>query len=284
MRVEIDGNAGFCGGVIKAINTAERYLLGTAGDVLYSLGDIVHNEMELDRLSSMGLLSKSLEELVSMENPSGKTVLIRAHGIAPAVRLTLEKHGFTAVDCTCPVVLNIQKQIREAGNKVLIFGKHGHPEVLGLVGQSSGAEVFDSIGQLREIMKGISAGTVVEVFSQTTMNPDGYAAACKLISDTLPGAVIHDTICRQVASRHHDLSRFAALHDVVVFVSGSHSSNGKVLGNLCASVNPRTYVVGGPEEIQSSWFASAETVGVSGATSTPRWLLEKVAGFVENLQ
>ncbi|MCQ2182246.1 MAG: 4-hydroxy-3-methylbut-2-enyl diphosphate reductase [Bacteroidales bacterium] len=284
MIVEIDGNAGFCGGVIRAIETAERYL-GDAGDgLLYSLGDIVHNEEELQRLSSRGLHSKSLEELVSMDDPAGNTVLVRAHGIAPSVREELEKKGFNVIDCTCPVVLSIQKHIRNAGSKVLIFGKHGHPEVLGLVGQTTDAEVFDSLGQLKEILDGLSVDKGVEVFSQTTMNPDEYVEACRIISEKLPNAVIHDTICRQVASRHHDLSKFAASHDVVIFVAGSHSSNGKVLGSLCASVNPDTHVVGGPDDIRHSWFRSAETVGISGATSTPRWLLEEVARKVENLQ
>jgi len=284
MRVGIDSNAGFCGGVIKAINTAEKHLGGTSEGQLFSLGDIVHNEEELHRLGSKGLQPKSLEELSSMEDATGKKVLIRAHGIAPSARSILEERGFNIIDCTCPVVLNIQKQIREARSKVLIYGKHGHPEVLGLVGQTVGAEVFDSLEQLRRILEGVAPDASVEVFSQTTMNPEGYAEACRLISSLLPNAVIHDTICRQVASRHRDLSMFAASHDVVVFVSGSHSSNGKVLGSLCASVNSRTYIVGGPDEIQVSWFESAETVGVSGATSTPRWLLEQVAGVIENLQ
>lgn len=284
MTVEIDRNAGFCGGVIRAIETAEKYLGECREGILFSLGDIVHNEEELQRLGSKGLESRTLEELLSMEDSVSKTVLVRAHGIAPSVRTGLEKNGFNVIDCTCPVVLNIQKSIRHAGGKVLIYGKHGHPEVLGLVGQTTGAEVFDSIGQLLEILNGMPSDEVVEVFSQTTMSPDGYVEACRIISEALPNAVIHDTICRQVASRHHDLSEFAARHDVIIFVAGSHSSNGKVLGSLCSSVNPDTHVVGGPDEIRPSWFESAETVGISGATSTPRWLLEEVARKIENLQ
>jgi len=282
MKVEIDGNAGFCGGVIRAIDTAEKYLDGTG--VLYSLGEIVHNEEELRRLGSMGLVSRNLEELSSMEGSTGQKVLIRAHGVSPEVRSCLEGKDFEVIDCTCPVVLNIQRQIRNAEGKVLIFGKHGHPEVLGLVGQTSGAEVFDSIGQLEILLKKLSRDEAVEVFSQTTMNPDEYSEACRLISEALPKAVIHRTICRQVASRHRELSDFAAGHDVIIFVSGSRSSNGKVLGDLCASVNPRTHVVGGSLEIEASWLASARTVGVSGATSTPRWLLEEVARKIEKLQ
>lgn len=284
MKVEIDANAGFCGGVIKAIATAEKYLGATGDGLLYSLGDIVHNEEELHRLKSKGLESRNLDELLEMEDSSSKTVLIRAHGISPDVRSRLDNRRFNVIDCTCPVVLNIQKQIRNAGNRVLIFGKHGHPEVLGLVGQTDGAMVFDSVGQLKDILKGISPDESVEVFSQTTMNPSEYSEACKLVTATLPKAVVHDTICRQVASRHRDLSEFAARHDVIVFVAGSHSSNGKVLCSLCASVNPRTYSAGGPEDIRDEWFDRAETVGISGATSTPRWLLEEVAGKIENLQ
>jgi len=284
MKVEIDSNAGFCGGVIRAIDTAEKYLDGAEGSILYSLGEIVHNEEELQRLGSKGLVAGSLDELCSMEGNAGQKVLIRAHGISPAVRSRLDAKGFEVIDCTCPVVLNIQKQIRDAAGKVLIFGKHGHPEVLGLVGQTTGASVFDNIAQLEELLKNLPGEEAVEVFSQTTMDPDEYSRACGLISKTLPGAVIHRTICKQVASRHHDLSVFAAEHDVLIFVSGSHSSNGKVLGDLCVSVNPHTHVIGGPQELEASWFASARTVGVSGATSTPRWLLEEVARKIEKLQ
>jgi len=284
MKVEIDSNAGFCGGVIRAIDTAEKYLDGTGEGILYSLGEIVHNEEELHRLGSKGLVSRNLDELCSMEDTAGTRVLIRAHGISPKLRSCLEGKGFEVIDCTCPVVLNIQKQIRNAEARVLIFGKHGHPEVLGLVGQTTGAEVFDSIAQLEGLLRKLPQDDAVEVFSQTTMDPDEYSEACSLISEAFPKAVIHRTICRQVASRHHELSDFAADHDVIIFVSGSHSSNGKVLGDLCASVNPRTHVVGGPQGLEASWFSTARTVGVSGATSTPRWLLEEVARKIEKLQ
>lgn len=284
MKVEIDGNAGFCGGVIKAIATAEKYLDETGEGQLFSLGEIVHNEEELQRLSAKGLCPRTFDELLSEEEASGRTVLVRAHGIAPSARKAIADKGYRIIDCTCPVVLNIQKQIREAKGRVLIFGKHGHPEVLGLVGQTDGAAVFDNREQLEAILQTIGPDESVEVFSQTTMSPDGYSEACGLITKTLTNAVIHDTICRQVASRHRELSHFAASHDVIVFVSGSHSSNGKVLGDLCASVNPCTHVIGDADALQPSWFESAGSVGVSGATSTPRWLLEEVAGKIENLQ
>lgn len=281
LKVEIDGNSGFCGGVIKAIDTAERILDAQPGR-LYSLGAIVHNEEELARLGSKGLVAIDAGDLDRL--PAASNVLIRAHGVAPEVYSRLKEAGHNVVDCTCPVVLNIQKRIRESEGKVLIFGKHGHPEVLGLVGQTCDAVVFDTLQQLEEELERFDAQERVEVFSQTTMSPREYMEACRIIMKKLPKAVIHNTICRQVASRHSQLSEFASMHDVIVFVSGSHSSNGKVLSELCRSVNPRTWRIGKPEEISSEWFRSGDSVGVSGATSTPKWLLEKVASVIENLQ
>lgn len=281
LKVEIDGNSGFCGGVIRAIDTAERYLAGQEGG-LYSLGAIVHNEEELARLGAKGLVAAGPEELDAL--PAGSTVLIRAHGVAPEVYVHMKEKGLNVIDCTCPVVLNIQKQIRESRGRVLIFGKHGHPEVLGLVGQKDDAIVFDGLEQLEELLDGFAAGDVVDVFSQTTMSPKEYEKACRIIMARLPEAVIHNTICRQVASRHRELSEFATLHDVIVFVTGSHSSNGKVLSDLCRSCNARTWRIGGPEDIRPEWFRPGDFVGVSGATSTPKWLLEQVAAAIENLQ
>lgn len=281
LKVEIDGNSGFCGGVIRAIDTAERYLAGQEGG-LYSLGAIVHNEEELARLGAKGLVAAGSEELDAL--PAGSTVLIRAHGVAPDVYSRMKENGLNVIDCTCPVVLNIQKQIRESRGRVLIFGKHGHPEVLGLVGQKDDAVVFDGVEQLEEVLEGFAAGDAVDVFSQTTMSPKEYEKACRIIMARLPEAVIHNTICRQVASRHRELSDFATLHDVVVFVTGSHSSNGKVLSDLCHSCNARTWRVGGPEAVRPEWFRPGDFVGVSGATSTPKWLLEQVAAAIENLQ
>ena len=281
LKVEIDSHSGFCGGVIRAIDTAERYLAMQEGG-LYSLGDIVHNEEELARLGAKGLSAVEPDGLDTV--PAGSTVLIRAHGVAPEIYKGLKERGLEVIDCTCPVVLNIQKQIRESLGRVLIFGKQGHPEVLGLVGQKDDAVVFNSLEQLDDVLGGFSADDIVDVFSQTTMSPSEYEKACRIIMARLPEAVIHNTICRQVASRHRELTAFAALHDVIVFVTGSHSSNGKVLCDLCRSCNARTWRIGGPEDIRSEWFRPGDFVGVSGATSTPKWILEQVAAAIENLQ
>lgn len=281
LSVEIDSNSGFCGGVIRAISTAEKYL--DSNDCLYSLGAIVHNEEELARLGGKGL--RHVESIGDI--PPGEPVLVRAHGVPPEIYAQAEERGMQVIDCTCPVVLRIQRSIREAAGRVLIFGKHGHPEVLGLVGQTSGAVVFQNMDQLETILSDADPDAPVDVFSQTTMSPVEYQEACRLISSRLPSAVIHNTICSQVASRHSQLESFAATHDVVVFVSGKTSSNGKVLCDLCRSVNPRTCHISTVEEIDPSWFSGVSSVGVCGATSTPKWLLDKVARAVqetENLQ
>ena len=295
MQVEIDRNSGFCGGVIRAIGTAERILAG--GGCLYSLGAIVHNEEELGRLQALGLVTIDTDDLEQMEGPvAGETLLIRAHGEPPQVYERARTLGFELVDCTCPVVLELQKKIREAherlsgrGGQIVIFGKIGHPEVLGLVGQvDSGVLVVETLEQLQAKLADGSLRTDrdIELFSQTTMSPDGYEQVRKLLSDVMDGASleVHDTICRQVASRRRELSDFARLHDAVVFVSGKDSSNGKVLCERCRSANIRTWHVGSAAELRREWFRPEDRVGVCGATSTPGWLLEEVADAIKNLQ
>ena len=314
MTVEIDRNSGFCGGVIRAIDGAERIL--AEGGVLFSLGAVVHNESELARLRSRGLVTVSLDDISSSssapapESLSGsrkkaspdkapvsgdaKTLLIRAHGEPPQTYRIAREMGWEVVDFTCPVVLNIQKSIREAraakGNgQIVIFGKIGHAEVLGLVGQVGGdATVVESLSQLQEAVASgkIDLQRPVDIFSQTTKSPVEYEQICGYLSAQMEGTsllTIHNTICRQVASRHKELSEFARSHDVVVFVSGRESSNGRVLSDLCKSVNPRTYRVENASELDPSWFRPDDNVGVCGATSTPKWLLEEVAGQIKNL-
>lgn len=287
MRVEIDGNSGFCGGVIRAIGKAEKYLSSSSGP-LYSLGSIVHNEEELARLACLGL--------VTVDRLDGRSpVLIRAHGEPPSVYREAEASGITLIDCTCPVVLDLQKKIRLAyerivprGGRLVIFGKIGHPEVLGLMGQvDSDVVVVQSLEQLKPLVESGSLRTDrdIELFSQTTMSPAEYEAVSSYLKDAMKGAelTVHGTICSQVASRHKELSEFARSHDVVVFVSGQASSNGKVLYDLCLKANPRTFRICSSGELQPEWFAPAESAGVCGATSTPKWLLEKVALAIENL-
>ena len=295
MQVEIDKNSGFCGGVIRAIGTAERYL--ESGECLYSLGAIVHNEEELGRLEARGLVTIDRDDLEQMQDPvAGETLLIRAHGEPPQVYERARELGFQLVDCTCPVVLELQKKIREAherlsgrGGQIVIFGKIGHPEVLGLVGQvDGGVLVVETQEQLQSRLSDGSLRTDrdIELFSQTTMSPDGYRQVRELLSGAMNGAslTVHDTICRQVASRRRELSDFARLHDAVVFVSGKDSSNGKVLCERCRSANIRTWHVGSPAELRREWFRPEDRVGVCGATSTPGWLLQDVAEAIKNLQ
>lgn len=293
--VEIDSQSGFCGGVIHAIQTAERLL--RSENELYSLGDIVHNEAELSRLSDKGLVSIDYDELCRIGDGKGKSLLIRAHGEPPSIYEKLDSLGFRIVDCTCPVVLNLQKMIRqtyekcrEFGGSILIFGKIGHAEVLGLVGQTdSKAVVVENVSQLdSKIESGeLDISRDVDVFSQTTMSPPEYSALCeRLGSQMRDGAelTVHQTICHQMASRHRQLQDFAANHDVILFVAGRTSSNGKVLSELCKEANFRTFNVGAVKDIKRQWFRQDDRVGVCGATSTPKWLLEEVAAYVENLQ
>ena len=336
MRVEIDRGSGFCGGVIRAIAGAEKAL--AEGGSLLSLGDIVHNEAELARLSNLGLHSITIDLLRSAERdadplrssspkethpttgeaggppatdprvirPSGVTspfgptrLLIRAHGEPPSTYELAEAKGFKVLDFTCPVVLRIQKSIREAYAKlhlsepygqIVIFGKIGHAEVLGLVGQVDGdAFVVENLQQLQELVAQgrINTSRRIEIFSQTTKSPVEYEELCRWLASKMvyPRLLtVNDTICRQVADRHRELVGFAREHDVIVFVSGRESSNGKVLSGLCKGVNIRTYRVVGPEEIKREWFRSDDNVGVCGATSTPKWLLEEVAQKIKNMQ
>ena len=302
ITVEIDPDSGFCGGVIRAVDRAEEYLSGAEHSRLYSLGSIVHNEAELSRLRAAGLVTIGLSDLSSLHK--GDSLLIRAHGEPPSTYSKAEELGLDVIDCTCPVVLNLQKSIREAyarvnaaGGQIVIFGKVGHAEVLGLLGQVDGDAVV--IENMDMFMEALSSGKIrlegpVEIFSQTTKSPAEYSAICcalreamakehELSEERFRGTgllAVHDTICRQVARRHERLSDFALHHDIIIFVSGSESSNGTVLCNLCRSLNIRTYHVSDEEGIRPEWFRHDDRVGVCGATSTPKWLLESVASRI----
>ena len=310
LTVDIDKNSGFCAGVIKAISTAEEFLQKThdAGDEgrrLYSLGAIVHNDAELSRLVNQGLVTIDKEDLEEMVNAQGEYLLIRAHGEPPQTYRTAEKLGFHVIDCTCPVVLRLQERIKEAyqmqqsaqEGQIIIFGKTGHAEVLGLIGQTDGtAIVVENIGMLEEAIENGTIGldTKTEIFSQTTKSPAEYSRLCSRLEEMMADynelpvekfkgrrlLVIHDTICAQVAARHERLSKFALAHDIIIFVSGKASSNGKVLCELCKSLNIRTYHVDSVSEIKREWFRADDVVGVCGATSTPKWLLEEVAEYI----
>lgn len=290
ISVEIDRQSGFCGGVIRAISKAEEYLDKNPGKSLYSLGAIVHNEAELNRLGEKGLVAIDRSDMEEINGAEGETLLIRAHGEPPETYDTLKTLGFEVIDCTCPVVLKLQKNIREAyerlhsnGNngQVIIFGKIGHAEVLGLIGQVGGDALVVESKEM--FLENVAAGNVlvdgpIEIFSQTTKSPSEYAEICSLLQGMVKDSLeVHNTICQQVATRHAELSEFAMTHDVIVFVSGRASSNGKVLCDLCKSVNIRTYHIGEVSELKPEWFRDDDRVGVCGATSTPKWLLEEVA-------
>lgn len=313
LSVEIDKASGFCAGVIGAITKAEDFLEKSRKDgehrELYSLGAIVHNDLELQRLERQGLVTIDKDDLDEIQKVDGKTLLIRAHGEPPETFALAKEKGFNVIDCTCPVVVKLQERIREAysrlnkdGRKgqIIIFGKIGHAEVLGLVGQVGGnAIVIEDMQMMEErIADGtISLSVPTEVFSQTTKSPAEYASICSRLEEQMASArelsverfkgthllKVHNTICGQVASRHARLSKFALEHDIVIFVAGKASSNGKVLCNLCKSVNIRTYHIGGPADIRKEWFRDDDKVGVCGATSTPKWLLEEVADYIKGL-
>lgn len=313
ITVDIDKNSGFCAGVIRAIGKAEEYL--TSGSTssgeerhLYSLGAIVHNDSELDRLSKKGLVTIDKDDFDEMVDASGEVLLIRAHGEPPQTYARAENLGFSIIDCTCPVVLKLQQRIKDAYMKhqaegkgqIIIFGKIGHAEVLGLIGQTDGtALVVENTGMLEEA---ISEGRIrmdepVEVFSQTTKSPAEYNRLCSRLEEEMARynelsierfkgrdlLKTHNTICSQVATRHDRLSKFALEHDMIIFVAGKASSNGKVLCDLCKSLNIRTYHIDSPAEIKREWFRADDKVGICGATSTPKWLLEETAEHVLEL-
>ncbi|MBE6222008.1 MAG: 4-hydroxy-3-methylbut-2-enyl diphosphate reductase [Bacteroidales bacterium] len=287
LSVEIDPGSGFCGGVIRAISKAEDSL--AQGTRLYSLGAIVHNDAELGRLHKQGLITvHSLDEV-----PEGGTVLIRAHGEPPSTYAEASARHLTVIDCSCPVVLQLQQRIRDAyarihaqgvHGRIIIFGQVGHAEVLGLVGQVNGdALVVENSQMLEEAMPHLDFSQPIEIFSQTTKSPREYKLICDMLQARGARLTVHNTICGQVSSRHEKLVQFAESHDIIIFVTGKESSNGKILSALCRSVNPRTYVIGRINEIDPAWFRKGDRVGICGATSTPKWALEAVARDIEKL-
>lgn len=286
LTIEIDSESGFCYGVIRAVEKAESRL--RESDSLYSLGAIVHNNSELERLNKIGL---EVIDTQKMKELSDTTVLIRAHGEPPATYRIAQENNIELIDCTCPVVLKLQDRIRDTyakhNGQIVIFGKIGHAEVNGLVGQTEGtAIVVDSVESLGKI----DYTQPIQIFSQTTKDPKEYEEVCSAIREkieqtggNLEHFTVHNTICRQVAQRHNNLAAFAAKHSVIVFVSGKESSNGKVLYELCKSVNPRSYNIQNTEQIDASWFKEGDSVGICGATSTPKWQLEGCADAISSL-
>ena len=280
LQIEIDNGSGFCFGVTTAIQKAEEEL--QQGNKLYCLGDIVHNGMECERLKEMGLITINHEEMRQLHNVK---VLLRAHGEPPETYELAQKNGIEIIDATCPVVLQLQKRIKKqydansqqpaANSQIVIFGKKGHAEVLGLVGQTHSEAIviehFDDVTQL-------DFSRDIYLYSQTTKSLDEFHRIIEYIQQHIsPEATFtsFDTICRSVANRMPNISQFAARHDLILFVCGRKSSNGRVLFNECLRVNPNSHLIEGPDEIQPQWLEGITSVGICGATSTPKWLMEQ---------
>lgn len=284
-RIEIDSGSGFCFGVTTAISKAEEELERTG--VLYCLGDIVHNAGEVERLRKKGLITVDHDEFAKLHNVK---VLLRAHGEPPSTYETARRNNIEIIDATCPVVLQLQKRVKDAhvqpsGSKlragegsplILIYGKPGHAEVNGLVGQTDGNAV---VIQDKADLDALDLDRDIRLYSQTTKSIEGFQEIVAEISSRKKTGSFQwfDTICRQVANRMPKMREFAASHDVILFVSGAKSSNGKVLYAQCKDVNPKTYLITDETELSPSWIDGAESIGICGATSTPRWLMQKVA-------
>ena len=275
MQIEIDSGSGFCFGVTTAIKKAEEEL--ACGKTLYCLGDIVHNGKECERLRRMGLVTINHDDLESLH---GVKVLLRAHGEPPETYELARRNGIDIIDATCPVVLQLQRRIKKKYDtnpeaQIVIFGKNGHAEVLGLVGQTeSRAIVIEAFGDVAKL----DFSRDIYLYSQTTKSLDEFHRIIDYIQGHIsPQATFRsfDTICRQVANRMPNVSAFAARHDLILFVCGHKSSNGKVLFNECLRVNANSHLVEGPGEIDHAWLRGVGTVGICGATSTPKWLMEQ---------
>jgi len=290
MKVTIDKNSGYCFGVEFAIQMAEDELDDTGS--LYCLGDIVHNAMEVDRLEKKGLKIIQKEELKDIHDAK---VLIRAHGEPPETYKTAMDNNIQLIDASCPVVLKLQNRVKNAHDKnpqIVIYGKPGHAEVIGLTGQTNGDAI---IVMFEEDLDQIDFKRPITLFSQTTKSTKGFYHMKSLIEERikqenpelseeeLPFFNANDSICRQVSNREPRMEVFSQEHDVILFVSGKKSSNGRALHGVCEKFNPNSYFIENEDEINPDWLIDKETVGICGATSTPTWLMEKVAKHVESI-
>jgi 4-hydroxy-3-methylbut-2-en-1-yl diphosphate reductase len=291
MVIEADSNSGFCFGVRNAVAIAEKALL--KGENVFSLGPIVHNDKEVDRLASLGLVSINYEEFAKLRDCK---VLIRAHGEPPETYLTAERNNIEIIEATCPIVKKLQSRIRqswteikEGNGQVVIFGKPGHAEVIGLLGQINNEGILASG---TEDIPVIDITKPVHLFAQTTMSTADYSRFTGQLRSSMiekginpeENLIVHRTTCVQVSNREPQLRAFAGKHDVIIFVSGKESSNGKMLYSVCKSINPDTHFISSPEELDSSWFTGKKSAGVCGATSTPKWLIEKTCEVIRLLQ
>lgn len=285
MRIEIDINSGFCFGVVRAINEAEQAL--QSGSVA-SLGDIVHNRMEVQRLESLGLQTISHADIPTLE---GKRMLIRAHGEPPKTYDLAKEYGVEVIDATCPVVAALQRKVKKAyeemsavGGTVVILGKRGHAEVVGLTGQVDEQAV---VVECEEDLQAIDFSRPIYFLSQTTQSIEKFNHLAEVMREKVSQEAmltIDDTICRRVSSREEHLREFARQHDIIIFVCGRKSSNGKVLYNICQQENERSYNIEEASELQKEWFEGVESVGICGATSTPKWLMEQIAEAIAQIE
>lgn len=271
LNVTIDTNSGFCFGVVYAIQMAEDIL--EEQGYLYCLGDIVHNDVEVERLQQRGLRIIDHQQLRELHH---EAVLIRAHGEPPETYQVAMQNNLTLIDASCPVVLKLQNRIKSSYDKseqIYIYGKHGHAEVLGLLGQTgNNAVVFENMEELLQY----ELPPKITLYSQTTKSTDSFYSIKNQLEAKGFEVDANDTICRQVSNRDKELRSFAAKFDKVIFVSGTKSSNGRVLFEVCKNTNPNTYFISKAEELLPEWFATGDTVGICGATSTPMWLMEQV--------
>ena len=278
LTVTVDGGSGFCFGVDRAIARAEEII--RSGETLYCLGQIVHNEEEVRRLEELGMLTIRHEDLKNLHN---QKILIRAHGEPPSTYEMIRRNGNIIIDGSCPIVLKLQDRVKksnESGDFVMIFGKPGHPELNGLVGQTGpDILVFERFSDLN--IKELPPR--VTLYSQTTMSiHDLYEVQERLVAAGIE-VDLKDTVCRQVSGREEKLADFCREHDVIIFVSGKKSSNGMVLFQVCKDANHRSYLVSRMEELNHDWFHEGERVGVAGATSTPAWQLTKIKNYLFSL-
>lgn len=295
MKVVIDKNSGFCFGVVFAIEQAEAEL--EQDGELYCLGDIVHNNMEVERLKAKGLKIINHEDLINLKDCK---VLIRAHGEPPETYQTALKNNIQLVDASCPVVLKLQNRVRTAFNsivdeeeqegQIVIYGQEGHAEVNGLVGQTKGNAI---VVRSEEDLDKIDFNIPVHLYSQTTKSTKGFEQMKEWITNRIikqqgsiadKDFVYNDTLCRQVSNREPQMKVFANDHDVILFVAGKKSSNGKALHSVCESVNPQSYFISSEDDIDLKWLENADSVGICGATSTPMWLMEQVVGYITKEQ
>jgi len=291
MKIDIDQKSGFCFGVHNAVEIAEGAL--QEGELVYSLGPVMHNDMEMQRLASLGLITIDHEQFRTLKNCK---VLIRAHGEPPETYTTALENNITIIEATCPIVRKLQSKIKKTWNdfrngkgQIVIFGKPDHAEVIGLLGQTDNEGLL--VSKAADIEK-IDFSRPVALFSQTTMEITEFANIRQLISERMKvrgvadperDLIVFNTICGQVSGREPNLRAFAAEHDTVIFVSGRDSSNGRMLYSVCKTINPDTHFISSVEEIEKSWFEGKESVGICGATSTPRWLIRKVKEHIRNI-